>query len=334
MAILMNAMAGKDDCNRPAVSIIVPVYKVEGYLVRCLESLLKQTFIDFEILLINDGSPDRSGEICDEYALKDSRIRVFHKNNGGVSSARNLALDYAKGEYVTFVDADDWIDTDCLEKGIQLIRQGHLDILQYSYRIIREKDGDVISIRNYDCPPMSWREFVKSDHYMVCVGGNFIRKAIIDALHLRFDESLHLAEDQIFIMTAISLSGRIAQTKGIYYNYFQNSASATHNSKEDDIIDSSIALLAFGKNNSIFKPQIDRMISCFYIELLVAGKGRAKRLNTVYHDAHIKYTNLPAMTYRLLCMFSFLGMDIAGWIVIMYLRVKTLFYVELILKHD
>lgn len=133
MAILMNVMAGKDDCNRPAVSIIVPVYKVEGYLVRCLESLLKQTFIDFEILLINDGSPDRSGEICDEYALKDSRIRVFHKNNGGVSSARNLALDYAKGEYVTFVDSDDWIDADCLKRALNLSNKKIL--IYYNIRI-------------------------------------------------------------------------------------------------------------------------------------------------------------------------------------------------------
>ena len=83
--------------EKPKVSVIVPVYKAEAYLYRCVDSLLMQTFTNFEILLIDDGSPDRSGEICDEYARKDTRVRVFHKENGGVSSARNLGLKYALG---------------------------------------------------------------------------------------------------------------------------------------------------------------------------------------------------------------------------------------------
>ena len=103
----------------PKVSIIVPVYKAEKYLNRCVDSILAQTFTDFELLLIDDGSPDRSGEICDEYAKKDSRIRVFHKKNGGVSSARNLGLDNVLGEYVTFVDSDDWVEPDFVETMIQ-----------------------------------------------------------------------------------------------------------------------------------------------------------------------------------------------------------------------
>ena len=91
----------------PKVSIIVPVYKAEAYLHRCVDSILIQTFEDFELILIDDGSPDRSGEICDEYAAKDPRIRVFHKENGGVSSARNLGIENMIGEFVSFIDADD-----------------------------------------------------------------------------------------------------------------------------------------------------------------------------------------------------------------------------------
>ena len=93
----------------PIMSVIVPVYNTEQYLHRCIDSILTQTYTDFELLLIDDGSKDKSGDICDEYALKDSRIRVFHKENGGVSSARNLGLDNAAGEWITFVDSDDWI---------------------------------------------------------------------------------------------------------------------------------------------------------------------------------------------------------------------------------
>lgn len=97
------------------ISVIVPVYNVEEYLCKCLDSLLSQTFRNLEILLIDDGSTDRSGEICDRYANADSRIKVFHKENGGVSSARNMGLDNAKGEWITFVDADDWIDANMYE---------------------------------------------------------------------------------------------------------------------------------------------------------------------------------------------------------------------------
>ena len=91
------------------ISIIVPVYKVEPYLHQCVHSILEQTYRDIEVLLIDDGSPDRCGEICDEYAGKDGRIRVFHTGNHGLSAARNLGLREAKGDYVGFVDSDDWI---------------------------------------------------------------------------------------------------------------------------------------------------------------------------------------------------------------------------------
>ena len=93
----------------PLISVIVPVYKAEKYLPQCIESILAQTFTDFELLLIDDGSPDRSGEICDEYVRKDHRIRVFHQQNRGVSAARNLGLEQAVGEYIAFVDSDDYV---------------------------------------------------------------------------------------------------------------------------------------------------------------------------------------------------------------------------------
>ena len=94
----------------PTISVIIPVYNTEMYLRRCIDSVLAQTYQDFELLLIDDGSKDSSGAICDEYAAKDARVRVFHKENGGVSSARNLGLDNARGEWVTFVDSDDYIE--------------------------------------------------------------------------------------------------------------------------------------------------------------------------------------------------------------------------------
>lgn len=99
----------------PAISVIVAVYKAESYIRRCLETIRNQTFTDFEVLLVDDGSPDGSGEICDEYAAADSRFRVFHKENGGVASARQCGVDNARGEYIIHIDPDDWVELNMLE---------------------------------------------------------------------------------------------------------------------------------------------------------------------------------------------------------------------------
>ena len=101
--------------SNPSISIIVAVYKADSYIRRCLESIRNQTFTDFEVLLVDDGSPDRSGEICDEYAARDPRFRVFHKENGGVSSARQCGIDNARGEYTIHIDPDDWVELNMLE---------------------------------------------------------------------------------------------------------------------------------------------------------------------------------------------------------------------------
>ena len=98
--------------NRPKISIVSPVFNVEKFLARCLDSLVNQTLSDIEIILVDDGSPDNSGRICDEYAKKDDRVIVIHKENGGVSSARNVGIDKAKGKYICFVDSDDYVSKD------------------------------------------------------------------------------------------------------------------------------------------------------------------------------------------------------------------------------
>ena len=99
----------------PKISVIIPVYNVESYLSKCIDSILCQTYTDFELLLVDDGSSDASGKICDMYKENDNRIRVFHKKNEGVSKARNLALNNALGEFVIFVDSDDWIEPNTFE---------------------------------------------------------------------------------------------------------------------------------------------------------------------------------------------------------------------------
>lgn len=122
--------------QRPLISIIVPVYKVEAYLNRCVDSLLAQTYDKLELILVDDGSPDRCGEICDEYAEKDCRIRVIHKENGGLSDARNAGIEAARGEYLGFCDSDDWMEPDAygamlefaLREEVKLVCAGRYDV--------------------------------------------------------------------------------------------------------------------------------------------------------------------------------------------------------------
>lgn len=115
------------------ISIVVPVYRVEAYLDQCVKSLVSQTYPHIEIILVDDGSPDNSGKMCDEYALKDPRIRVIHQENGGPSLARNTGLDHVTGEYVMFVDSDDWISPDSCEKALAAAREHDVDIVFWSY---------------------------------------------------------------------------------------------------------------------------------------------------------------------------------------------------------
>ena len=109
--------------NTPLLSVIIPVYNVEDYVARCVDSVLNQTYGNLEVILVDDGAKDSSGDICDTLALKDSRVRVIHKENGGLSSARNVGLDMATGEYITFVDSDDWLEADGYEHLMELMER-------------------------------------------------------------------------------------------------------------------------------------------------------------------------------------------------------------------
>lgn len=120
------------------ISIIVPVYNVERYLSRCIDSILAQTFPDYELILVDDGSPDSCGAICDQYAKKDNRIQVIHQQNGGAASARNAGLDIAEGEWIAFIDSDDWIHPDYLRILFEVAGQKNADIVACRYALIHD----------------------------------------------------------------------------------------------------------------------------------------------------------------------------------------------------
>lgn len=166
--------------NMPKISIIVPVYKAETYLYRCVDSILAQTFTDWELLLIDDGSPDRSGDICDEYAQKDTRIRVIHKENGGVSSARQRGLDESIGEYTIHADPDDWVEPEMLEGLYNKAKEEDADmvicdfIYEYKTRSIICKqhldscDAEYIlkQMFSQQLPGMCWNKLIRRECYI------------------------------------------------------------------------------------------------------------------------------------------------------------------------
>lgn len=185
----------------PEISVIVPVYNSGQCLPRCIESVLKQSFTDFELLLVDDGSTDGSGAVCDAYAEKDDRIRVFHKENGGVSSARNRGIDEACGEFLTFVDSDDLISETCLEhlmsKNSDLVVTGLKHIKDGCVNFKVPKQAKYISMMEM---PMLWNTPEMNYLYCYPVAKRF-RKDVVDGENIRFDENLFYQEDLCFVLS-------------------------------------------------------------------------------------------------------------------------------------
>lgn len=205
----------------PCISIIVPIYNTEKYLDRCVRSILTQTFIDFELLLINDGSTDLSGKICDKYAELDSRVRVFHKTNGGVSSARNLGLDNAVGEWITFCDSDDWVDATWLYNFVNntndadLICQGIR--FDYSNLLLPQKSLELAF--NYKGSMQGClQELFKSKSVGYTVNKCF-KTTIIQHYNLRFDTQYNFKEDEEFVLRYLTCVSKALSISVASYNY-------------------------------------------------------------------------------------------------------------------
>ena len=226
----------------PKVSIIVPVYKAEQYLHRCVDSILSQSFTDCELILVDDGSPDKSGEICDEYASRDSRIQVIHKQNGGVSSARNAGLDVAHGEYVWFVDSDDWIENDSLKEIYNIMDKTNADICFFELNPITtytiEKPFSISSIINEHNKVAVYKSksgCAKAIVNLVMCGGfgwtcnKWFKKSIIDNYILRFDQRFSIQEDHLFTLSYMLYVKSIAIANVRPYYYFINDDSLLKN---------------------------------------------------------------------------------------------------------
>lgn len=200
------------------ISIIVPIFNSEKYLTRCLASLQNQTFGDYEVILIDDGSVDHSACICNEFIQKDSRFRVIHKKNGGVSSARNIGLTVAQGEYVLFVDSDDYIDRHLLES---LLQVGPYDLVLTGLSCM--KDDTCVKIKHVEAGEWTLADLRDDKFYYIdyttALHGKLYRKKVINDYQLHFNENLSYAEDRDFNIKFISHANQVCNVDYAGYCY-------------------------------------------------------------------------------------------------------------------
>lgn len=223
------------------VSIIIPVYNVEKYLAQCIESILAQTYTDFELILINDGSTDKSGEICENYAKKDSRVLVVHKKNGGVSSARNIGIEHATGKWINFIDSDDWISPDYFEK---LMQDSQIADLTFWGFTIHNPDGsqteykpleqNAYGRKNIELVLAYLKQNQQQIEYLGYTWNKLFKTSIIKEKKIKFIENLSTREDEIFTLSYASHINSIKVKSSPSYNYRKLNSGLTYKKNSTD----------------------------------------------------------------------------------------------------
>ena len=209
------------------ISVIVPVYNTEKYLTDCIESILSQTYQDIEVLLIDDGSQDKSGDICDFYQQKDARVKVIHKRNEGVSSARNKGLSICRGEYVTFVDADDYVDKDYLKCLYYNLQENNAEISVCNFVCVFE-DGREQEENHIESKRMLLNENLNfcQNMFLYTVCGTLFKKENLE--NLFFSTDIFVGEDSLFMAEVIKKASVLYYDKKILYKYRMNQNSVMH----------------------------------------------------------------------------------------------------------
>ena len=248
--------------NTPIVSIIVPVYNAakpldrdKTVLHRCIDSILNQEYRDYELIIVDDGSKDESGKILDEYAAKDSRIKVIHKENSGVSNTRNLAIQNARGKYIQFLDADDWITTDATKSLVRTMEESKADlVIADFYRVVGENtshkgriDSDKVLTRDEFADYMIQNP---ADYYYGVLWNKLYKKSIIDAYHLKMDASLSWSEDFIFNLEYLLHVNKVAPLQLPIYYYVKTEGSLVSQSRFDirNIVDMKLSVIKYYDN--------------------------------------------------------------------------------------
>ena len=213
------------------ISVIVPVYKVEPYLDRCVQSIVGQTYKNLEIILVDDGSPDNCPAMCDAWAERDSRVRVIHKTNGGLSDARNAGMDAATGEYIAFVDSDDWIEPVMYEELLKRSKSTGSDIVSCdAVRVWADGTPSKKMVRVAEDRVMNKSEAMQAliqASSLIQTVWNKLYKSFV-AKKIQFEKG-KLHEDEFWSWQVVAQASRVATTSGAYYNYFQRPNSIMRN---------------------------------------------------------------------------------------------------------
>lgn len=215
--------------STPSISVIVPVYKAEKYIHRCLDSIINQTFKNFELILVDDGSPDKSGEICDEYAAKDGRVKVIHKENGGVASARQCGIEAATGEYTIHADPDDWMELNMLECMFNAIEESDADLLITDFYQNIHNEATIV---HQPVTSLNQEQLLK-DFLTRLHGGlwnKLLRSKIYKDNNIGFVSGVNFWEDLLFWLQILQIRNlKISYLPKAFYHYdiFSNENSIT-----------------------------------------------------------------------------------------------------------
>ena len=285
-----------------AISIIIPVYNVEKYINECIDSVIKQSLTDIEIILVDDSSPDRCPIICDEYATKDKRVKVIHKKNEGFGIGRNYGIDIATGEYLAFIDSDDYIDTCTFEHLYRLAKNNNLDAIYYRFDrdtnsgIQRGTPVEEITVYEKESKEELMLDIIAADSTTVnkvkcssCCA--LYRSSIMKSNNIKFhSEREIISEDLIFNLDFLSHSTRVALNEGHHYHYRINLSSTTRKIREDKVI----------KNLQLYK-YIEENIKSWNIDSLKAEKrnailfiGNNRTAIQQYMSSSLPYSNKKA----------------------------------------
>lgn len=214
-------------CDNELISVIIPVYNVEKYLNKCIDSIVNQTYKNLEIILVDDGSLDKSSQLCDEWAKRDNRINVIHKVNGGVSSARNYGLEISKGEYISFVDSDDWVDKNTYQELLCHIKK---DIDFVSFGVLEEYDTETYQILNSN----NYQIYKQKQIFNHILDDNSVAGYVCNKLFKRsiignekFDETLMSCEDIDFCTRISVMCNSIIHVDAKFYHYRRRNDSMT-----------------------------------------------------------------------------------------------------------
>lgn len=297
------------------ISVIVPVYNTEKYLDRCIQSILAQTYSDIELLLVDDGSTDSSGAMCDRYAEQDSRVRVFHKENGGASSARNMGLDNAKGEWITFCDSDDWV----YESWLQNFAENCNDVDLVCQGIAPE--GYLAFKNNHTRFAFDYRGAINEGLLLLyeysVIGYTVIKcfkRSIVEKYSLRFNTLFNLREDEEFVLRYLSVAKTMVSVDKIGYYYYVPDwcKKYTQVFNKYELVKSfyvSCSIIYQSKWNSLLHQYICDYTSTFVEEFLKSRFSKRRQLVLDYRSTlgnKILKTNIFIIS-KLLILFDITG---------------------------